>query len=103
MNEFDQRIASLQEQRRKDGLKAYIIPSTDPNRSEECCSRFAAERFYFCPFKGNDGTLLVTLDNYYIYTDGRYWTEAESEIASSRCKLVYAGKAGVPSLSVITS
>ena len=42
MNEFDQRIASLQEQRRKDGLKAYIIPSTDPNRSEECCSRFAA-------------------------------------------------------------
>ena len=99
MNEFDQRIASLQEQRRKDGLKAYIIPSTDPNRSEECCSRFAAERFYFCPFKGNDGTLLVTLDNYYIYTDGRYWTEAESEIASSRCKLVYAGKAGVPSLS----
>ena len=99
MNGFDQRISLLQSQRKKDGLKAYIIPSTDPNRSEECCSRFAAERFYFCPFKGNDGTLLVTLDGYFIYTDGRYWTEAEKELAGSGCTLVKSGRAGVPSMA----
>lgn len=99
MNVFDERIRLLQNQMKKDGLKAYIIPATDPHMSEECCPRFAAERFYFCPFKGADGTLLVTLDSYYIYTDGRYWTEAEGDIMSSNCELVYMGKAGVPSMS----
>lgn len=95
MNIFDQRISALQERMKKDGLKAYIVPATDPHMSEECASRFSAERFYFCPFKGNDGTLLVTLNNYYIYTDGRYWTEAEGNIKGSHCTLVYAGKRGV--------
>ena len=99
MNIFDQRIEKLQAKMREDGLKAYIIPATDPHMSEECCSHFAAERFYFCPFKGSDGTLLVTLDNYYIYTDGRFWTEAEDDIKGSKCTLVYAGKAGVMSMS----
>lgn len=99
MNIFDERIARLQRQMKADNIKAYIIPSTDPHMSEECCARFAAERFYFCPFKGNDGLLLVTQDHYYLYTDGRYWTEAEGDLKSSSCILVYMGKAGVPSLS----
>ncbi len=99
MNIFDERIARLQRQMKTDNIKAYIIPSTDPHMSEECCARFAAERFYFCPFKGNDGTLLVTQDHSYLYTDGRYWTEAEGDLKGSSCALVYMGKAGVPSLS----
>lgn len=99
MNVFDERISRLQNQMKADKIKAYIIPSTDPHMSEECCSRFAAERFYFCPFKGMDGTLLVTQDHYYIYTDGRYWTEAESDIKGSECILVYMGKHGVPSMA----
>ena len=51
MNVFDERISRLQNQMKADNIKAYIIPSTDPHMSEECSSRFAAERFYFCPFK----------------------------------------------------
>ncbi len=99
MNIFDQRIAELQKRMKKDGIKAYIIPATDPHMSEEAASRFTSERFYFCSFKGNDGTLLVTQDAYYLYTDGRYWTEAEGELESTSCILVYAGKAGVPSMN----
>lgn len=99
MNIFDKRVAGLQERMRKDGIKAYIIPATDPHMSEEAASRFTAERFFFCSFKGSDGTLLVTQDAYYLYTDGRYWTEAEGELKGTSCILVYAGKAGVPSMS----
>lgn len=99
MNQFDERIHILQSQMKKDGIKAYIIPATDPHMSEEAASRFIAERFYFCPFTGNDGTLLVTQDASYLYTDGRYWTAAEDELKGSECVLVYAGKAGVPSLA----
>lgn len=98
MNLFDERIHALQKRMKEDGLKAYLIPATDPHMSEECAPYFAAERFYFCPFQGSDGTLLVTLDHYYIYTDGRFWTEAEGEIKGSECILLYGGKRGVPSL-----
>lgn len=99
MNIFDKRIALLQAHMKKDGIKAYIIPATDPHMSEESHIHFTKERFYFCPFLGNDGTLLVTEDAYYLYTDGRYWTEAEWELDGSNCKLVYAGKANVPTLA----
>lgn len=98
MNEFDERIKKLQSWMRKDGLKAYLIPATDPHLSEEACPRFTYPRFYFCSFKGNDGTLLVTEDSYYLYTDGRYWVEAEEELENTGCTLVRAGKAGVPSI-----
>ena len=63
---FDQRLEDLRRFMKMAGVKAYIIPATDPHMSEECCATFAAERFYFCPFLGADGTLLVTLENSYI-------------------------------------
>lgn len=98
MNTFDERIHQLQDWMRRDGLKAYLIPATDPHLSEEACSRYTYPRFYFCSFKGNDGTLLVTLDGNYLYTDGRYWTEAEMELKDTSCQLVRAGKAGVKTM-----
>lgn len=98
MNIYDERISRLQAQMKKDGIACYIIPATDPHMSEESASRFTAERFYFCAFKGNDGTLLVTQNENFLYTDGRYWTEAEEELKGTSCKLVYAGKSSVPSL-----
>ncbi|MFA6830354.1 MAG: M24 family metallopeptidase, partial [Bacilli bacterium] len=54
--------------------------------------------FYFCAFQGNDGTLLVTQESNYLYTDGRYWTEAEDELKGTNCQLVKAGKPGVPTI-----
>lgn len=99
MNIFDERIQALQAKMKQDDVKAYIIPATDPHMSEESARRFTAERFYFCAFSGNDGTLLVTQDKCYIYTDGRYWTAAEADLKGTNCELVYAGKAGVPSLA----
>ncbi len=99
MNIFDERIQALQAKMKQDDVKAYIIPATDPHMSEESAKRFTAERFYFCAFSGNDGTLLVTQDRCYIYTDGRYWTAAEEDLKGTNCQLVYAGKAGVPTLA----
>jgi Xaa-Pro aminopeptidase len=99
MNIFDERIARLQEAMKKDGIKAFVIPATDPHMSEMYAPRFGAARFYFCAFEGEDGTLLVTQDQNYLYTDGRYWTEAKMELAGTKCTLVYSGKAGVPSMS----
>ena len=98
MNIFDERIKTLQDRMRRDGLRAYIIPATDPHMSESYCDRYGAMRKYFCPFRGQDGTLLVTLDSYEIYTDGRYWIEAEKELEGSSCLLVKDGHPGVKNL-----
>lgn len=98
-NVFDERIKALQAQMARDGLKAYVIPATDPHLSEEATSRYTYPRFYFCAFKGSDGTLLVTLDKAYLYTDGRFWVEAEGDLQGTSCELVKAGKPGVPSLT----
>jgi Xaa-Pro aminopeptidase len=98
-NVFDERIKVLQAQMARDGLKAYVIPATDPHLSEEATSRYTYPRFYFCAFKGSDGTLLVTLDKAYLYTDGRFWVEAEGDLQGTSCELVKAGKPGVPSLT----
>ena len=98
MNDFDKRISQLQAWMKRDGLKAYLIPATDPHLSEEACPRYTYPRFYFCSFKGNDGTLLITLDKNYLYTDGRYWTEAEMELKGTSCQLMRQGKVGVKSI-----
>lgn len=98
MNIYDERIHSLQKRMVKDNIQAYLIPSTDPHMSEEACAHFTYPKFYFCPFKGNDGTVVVTQDHYYLFTDGRYWTEAEIELEGSECILMKAGAPGVPSI-----
>jgi Xaa-Pro aminopeptidase len=98
MNLYDARVGKLQSRMVKDGIKAYIIPATDPHLSEAYCSHYGAVRFYFCAFQGEDGTLLVTQDQCYLYTDGRYWTEAEQELHNTSCHLIPAGKPGIPSM-----
>jgi len=98
MNPFDERIRKLQAQMARDGIQAYVIPATDPHLSEAYAPRYGAMRFYFCAFEGEDGTLLVTRKKAYLFTDGRYWTEALGELKGTSCELVKAGAPGVPSL-----
>lgn len=97
MNIFDNRIEALQTQMKKDGLKAYIINDSDPHLSEIAVGRFKAERQFFCPFSG-EGKLLVTTENAYLYTDGRYWLQAEKELEGTEILLVEEGKDGVETL-----
>lgn len=75
---FDKnRLTKLREEMKKNGDKSYIILTGDPHSSEYVASKFIAERFYFSPFTGSDGSLVVTLDGAYLFTDGRYFIQAE--------------------------
>ncbi len=98
MSVFDDRIRKLQIQMRVDDVKAYVIPATDPHLSEASAERFQAVRKYFCAFAGQDGTLLVTRDECLIFTDGRYWVEAEMELEGTDAVLMRDGKEGVPTI-----
>ena len=98
MSVYEERIRKLQVQMRVDGIQAYVIPATDPHLSEEAAERFSAIRKYFCAFQGQDGTLLVTRDEVLIFTDGRYWVEAEMELEGTEAVLMREGKEGVPTI-----
>ncbi|KAL6553528.1 Aminopeptidase P2 [Orobanche gracilis] len=78
-------------------IDAYIIPSQDAHQSEfiaECYTR----RAYISGFTGSAGTAIVTKDKAALWTDGRYFLQAEQQLSSSWI-LMRAGNLGVPTTS----
>ncbi|WJX80122.1 Aminopeptidase P2 [Trifolium repens] len=78
-------------------IDAYIIPSQDAHQSEfiaECYGR----REYISGFTGSAGTAIVTNDKAALWTDGRYFLQAEKQL-NSNWILMRAGNPGVPTTS----
>ncbi len=96
-------LTKLRLEMAKRGLKAYLIMTGDYHASEYAASYFLSERMYFCPFTGSAGQLLVTLTGAYLFTDGRYWIQAENELENSTIKVIRAGDKNVPSFEEFIS
>ena len=82
----------------KNGDKSYLILAGDPHSSEYVAPAYAAERFFFAPFSGSDGTLVVTLEGAYLFTDGRYFIQAEKELKDSGVTLMKMGTRDCPTV-----
>lgn len=80
-------IAALRRQMAEKGLAAYIIPATDPHMSEYLPDHWRALR-WASGFSGSAGTLVVTTDFAGVWTDSRYFIQAEAELAGSGVELV---------------
>jgi Xaa-Pro aminopeptidase len=81
-------------------VNAYLIPSTDFHGSEYTGAHFAC-RQYISGFTGSAGTLLVFADWAGLWTDGRYFLQAERELAGSGITLMRQGNPSVPSLEAV--
>ncbi|KAL7126430.1 hypothetical protein ABFS83_14G186600 [Erythranthe nasuta] len=95
----DNKLLALRElfSRPNINIDAYIIPSQDAHQSEfiaECYTR----RTYISGFTGSAGTAVVTKDKAALWTDGRYFLQAEQQLTSG-WSLMRAGNLGVPSRS----
>lgn len=88
-------LIKLQDSIKKDDIDAYLIFTTDPHFSEYCSEKYLRERHYFCPFSGSAGQVLVTKEQAFLFTDGRYWIQAASQLEGSGIILVKAGDKGV--------
>ncbi|NWW34829.1 XPP2 aminopeptidase, partial [Panurus biarmicus] len=64
---------------RTHGVHAYIVPSTDAHMSEYISER-DARLGWLTGFTGSSGTAVVTQDKAALWTDSRYWTQAEREL-----------------------
>jgi Xaa-Pro aminopeptidase len=82
-----ERLALLRTRMAELGVEACIVPSSDPHLSEYLPPRWQA-RQWLSGFTGSVGTLIVTSDFAGVWTDGRYWIQAETELAGSGIALM---------------
>ncbi len=83
---IDQRISALRQRMRSEGISAYILPSSDPHNSEYVADHWKS-REWISGFTGSAGTVVVTLDHAGVWTDSRYFLQAEEELAQSEMVL----------------
>ena len=78
-------------------IDAYLVPSTDPHQ-DEYIPEFWQRRKYICGFRGSAGDVVVTHSEAGLWTDSRYFLQAERELDSKIFKL---HKLGMPDVSGI--
>jgi len=81
------RLQLLRNAMQGQGIDACVVPSTDPHLSEYLPARWMG-REWVSGFKGSAGTLVVTADFSGLWTDSRYWAQAETELAGSGIELM---------------
>lgn len=92
-----ERVEGLRGLMRERGIKAYIVPSADPHQSEYVAEHYAA-RAFITGFTGSAGTAVITLKEAGLWTDGRYFIQAESELKDTGVTLFRMGESGVPTI-----
>jgi len=93
------RLNLLRDQLKEKGLHACIIPSSDPHQSEYTAD-FWKFREYVSGFTGSAGTLVVGLDQAGLWTDSRYFIQAEEELEGTGISLFKLGMPETPSPEV---
>ncbi len=83
---INNRIADLRQQMNQHGLAAYIIPSSDPHQSEYVADHWKS-REWISGFTGSTGLVIITPDHAGLWTDSRYFIQAEQELADSEMVL----------------
>ncbi|MEO6983706.1 MAG: aminopeptidase P family N-terminal domain-containing protein, partial [Paralcaligenes sp.] len=91
---FAQRIAALRAAMSAQKIDACIVPSSDPHSSEYLPEHWQA-RSWLSGFDGSAGTLVVTAQFAGVWTDSRYWVQAEQVLAGTGIQTVRAGADGV--------
>jgi Xaa-Pro aminopeptidase len=81
------RLDAMRAAMRRHQVDACMVPSSDPHLSEYLPPRWKG-REWLSGFTGSVGTFIITQDFAGVWTDGRYWTQAESELAGTGVKLM---------------
>lgn len=90
-------LCRLRKRMQEESVDAYLIMTDDFHGSEYVGDYFKS-REYISGFTGSAGTLLVRKDCAGLWTDGRYFLQAETQLAGSGITLFRSGQPGVPDL-----
>lgn len=85
----------LRKKMKENNIDFYIIPTLDPHGSEYLPDYYR-ERAFITGFTGSAGTAVVSKDKAYLWTDGRYFIQAERQIKNNGFELMKMGEENVP-------
>ena len=92
---INNRIEKLRSLMKEKDIFAYIIPSADYHQSEYV-GEFFKGREFISGFTGSAGTVVITQEKAILWTDGRYFLQAEEELSTSCVELYKMGQENVP-------
>lgn len=95
--ETREKLAALRGLMKKNRIDAYYVPSVDQHQSEYVPAWWR-RRAWLSGFTGSAGDVLVTMARAGLWTDGRYFLQAEDQLAGSGIDLMRMGEPGVPTL-----
>ncbi len=90
-----EKLSMLREQMNLHNIHALMVPTADPHQTEYLPDHWK-HRQWLTGFTGSAGTALVTGDAAFLWTDFRYWIQAEEQLKGTEFTLFPAGKPGVP-------
>lgn len=94
---YADRVAALREQMKKHGVDAYLIVTDDFHASEYVGDYFKC-RSFISGFDGSAGSLVITMDEAGLWTDGRYFLQARDQLEGTGIRLYRMGDEGVPDI-----
>ena len=92
-----EKITRLRELMKEKGMDAFIIPSSDPHISEYPAAHWKS-RAWISGFTGSAGTIVITANKAGLWTDSRYFLQAELQLKDSGISLFKDGLPETPSL-----
>ena len=92
-----ERLAALRALMKEKGVSACIVPGTDPHASEYMAEHWT-EMSWITGFLGETGTAVITLDKALLWTDSRYYLQAESELQGTTVELMRESDIDCPSI-----
>lgn len=92
---IQERLKSLREEMKKRNIDIYLVPTSDFHESEYVGEHFKARKF-ITGFTGSAGTAVITMTEAGLWTDGRYFVQAENQLKGSTVTLYRMGEEGVP-------
>ncbi|MBN2497565.1 MAG: aminopeptidase P family protein [Deltaproteobacteria bacterium] len=94
-----ERVAAVESLMQQQGLVAYVIPSTDPHGSEYVAACWQ-RRAHISGFDGSAGTVVIASGGRGgLWTDSRYFLQAEKQLRASGIRLFRQGEPDVPELA----
>ena len=92
-----ERLQALRMEMKKEGIQAYIVPTSDYHDTEYVCEYFACRK-YLSGFTGSAGVLVVLMDQAGLWTDGRYFIQAANQLEGTGIDLMKMGQPETPSI-----
>ena len=93
-----ERLRFVRERMKAENVDIFVVFTDDYHMSEYSGAYFA-DREYLSGFTGSAGTLAVTQTEAALFTDGRYFVQAQAQLEGTGITLMKMGCAGVPTLT----